>query len=133
MDVITKSNGRGASRFAALRHCALCIVHCALINCALILLLGCSGPNEASEQTETPTGRQFTVEQAQQLGTEAAQAIAASDHADTLALQGSIVDAHATRSEMTLAGNDEAAEAFDEALRDELRRIDPPVAAELFP
>ena len=63
----------------------------------------------------------------------AAGAIAVSDHSDTLDLQRSIVDAHATRSQLTMAGNDEAAQAFDEALRDELRRVDPQVAQELFP
>ncbi|MBQ7690018.1 MAG: hypothetical protein IJT30_02345 [Muribaculaceae bacterium] len=114
------------SVFTALLHCELWIVLCAL-------LLSCSGGHEESEQADASAARTFTVEQAQQLGLEAARAIAASDHADTLALQGSIIDAHATRSEMRLAGNDAAAEAFDETLRDELRRTDPPVAAELFP
>ena len=111
--------------YSALRNCALCIVLCALIFAA-----SCSGHEETAGHISPAAA---TVEQAELWGVEAAHTIAESNHADTLDLQHSIIDAHATRSEMVLAGNNDAAEAFDQALRDELRQIDPAVAAELFP
>lgn len=90
----------------------------------------CSGQHPSD--TVTPPS-QLTEEQASELGVVAAQAIAACDHDDTLELQRNIIDAYATRSEMALNGNDDAAKAFDEGLINELRRVDPTVAHELSP
>lgn len=90
----------------------------------------CSGQH--SSDTTTPPS-QLTVEQASELGVAAARAIAACNHDDTLELQRYIIDAYATRSEMVLNGNDDAAKAFDESLSHELRLVDPTVAHELFP
>lgn len=97
----------------------------------LFMLVACG--HKAQTSLVTPPGDSVTLEQARQWGVAAAGTIAASDHSDTLDLQRSIIDAHATRSQMVMARNDEAARAFDEALRDELRRIDAQVAQELFP
>ncbi len=85
-----------------------------------------SGDNESGRDAP------LTEERARQLGVAAARTIAASDHSDTLDLQRCIVDAHATRSQMELDGNHDAAVAFDQALRDELKQSDPALADEMF-
>ena len=102
------------------------------LSIVLLALLAACGNRQETTAASAPQDT-VSLEQARQWGVAAAGAIAVSDHSDTLDLQRSIVDAHATRSQLTMAGNDEAAQAFDEALRDELRRVDPQVAQELFP
>ena len=97
----------------------------------LMAIASCS--SKPAGGTEVERAEPLTEEQARQLGAAAAHAIATSDHDDTLDLQRCIVDAHATRSQMVLDGNDDATAAFDQALRDELRRSDPSLADELFP
>ena len=51
---------------------------------------------------------------------------------DTLAMQRAIIDAFATRSQMKLNGDEKAAAEFDKALEEELKRLAPDLAAEVF-
>ncbi len=90
----------------------------------LLLLAACSGGQQSDEAPSDDYVRQ--------LARSAAQAIAVADHADTLKLQHSLVEAHALRSELLLQGHEESAELFDEYLREELTAIDPDVAHAVF-
>ncbi len=103
---------------------------CVLLMMLLAALLGCG--HRSPVDGATP-GAPVTDQQARQMAAEAAAAIARCDHSDTLDLQRNIIDAYATRSQLELDGNPGAAEVFDSGLREELRRIDPQVAAEIFP
>ena len=63
----------------------------------------------------------------------AAQAISLADHNDTLALQQAIVEAYAIKSDLILNGDQDNADIFDEAFMNELEKVDPDVAKEVFP
>ena len=74
----------------------------------------------------------LTLQQARLDAIAAAGAIAVSDTTDTLAMQRAIINAYATRSKMVLDGNENAAETFDKELKQELRRLNPKLADEIF-
>lgn len=92
---------------------------------ALAMLCSCSG-----EQSDSEAPRD---DQVRAMARQAAQAIATTDHHDTLKLQHSLVEAHAMRSELVLRGQQDHAELFDECLRENLNEMDPEVAKTLFP
>ena len=92
----------------------------------------CGRSDESAEQVLVDSIANVNVKQAEQLAREAASAIAVSDTTDTLAMQRAIIDAYATRSKMALDGNERAAQAFDEVLEKELKRLNPDLAVEIF-
>ena len=96
-------------------------------------LMACGGSADTDRAQTDDIGGDITTEQAQQWAVEAAKAIAESDHNDTLDMQHHIIDAHAKRSRLMMADNQDAIEAFDKSLREELQRIDPDIAHEIFP
>ncbi|MBR1804720.1 MAG: hypothetical protein IJ775_07470 [Muribaculaceae bacterium] len=106
-----------------------------LIIIVALILTGCScGRNEdKTAQVATDSTMSISAHDAEQLAIAAAGAIALSDSTDTLAIQRAIVDAYATRSKMVLEGNEQAAEAFDQALQKELQRLNAALANEIFP
>lgn len=65
-------------------------------------------------------------------GHEAAWMVAHVDHADTIALQRAILDARAIHDEYVLTGEEGAAQDFEQAFIDSLRRADAQLAAEIF-
>jgi len=71
--------------------------------------------------------------QARERAATAAARLAVTDHADTIALQSSILAAKAVQSEYILRGDSLAARAFDEAFRESLKRNDPGLYQAIFP
>lgn len=65
-------------------------------------------------------------------GHEAAWTVAHTDHTDTIALQRAILDARAIHDEYVLTGEEEAAQDFEQAFIDSLRRADKQLADEIF-
>lgn len=94
--------------------------------------MACGSSAETDGVQTDDIGGDISTEQAQQWAVDAAKAIAESDHNDTLDLQHHIIDAHAMRSRLMMADNQDAIEAFDKSLREELQRIDPDIAHEIF-
>lgn len=97
-----------------------------IIATALTMFLGaCSCSNSTPEIP--------SEEYVESLARSAAQAISLTDHNDTLALQKAIVEAYAIKSDLLLKGDQNNADTFDEAFLNELEKVDPQVAKEVFP
>ena len=62
----------------------------------------------------------------------AAKQIASCDITDTLAVQTAIMEARAQHSEFSIAGDDEAATAYDAALKDELKKLNAQLCDTIF-
>ena len=62
----------------------------------------------------------------------AAQALVASDHSDTIGMEGLILEAKAVQSEYMLKGDTIAVQEFDKAFREYVEVNDPELAKELF-
>ena len=95
------------------------------ISVALLLLAACGGnqqENAPANASETPA----------QQGYDAAWTVAHTDHTDTIALQRAIIDARARHDRFVLMGDDEEAQAFEQAFADSLRHIDPEIATIIF-
>lgn len=93
----------------------------------IFTLLCCTAVGCGSASSDAATDRDVAAQAA-----EAARAVAATDHSDTLALQSAIVDARAMHDRYLLTGNPEAAEQFEQAFADSLRVYDPQIANEIF-
>ena len=97
---------------------------------AIILLMLVAGACGGGDQTAQ---RQVAdPDDAVARGHEAAWAVAHTDHTDTIALQRAILDARATHDQYVLTGEDEAAQDFEQAFADSLRRVDPQLARQIF-
>ena len=71
-------------------------------------------------------------QEARDRAAQAAAAVVATDHADTLALQQAILDAKAQQSEYTLMGDTVAVRVFEESFRDHLRQHDQSLFQAIF-
>lgn len=100
----------------------------------IIVATGCScgRSDDSRAQAANDSVVKVSVKQARKDAIAAAEAIALSDHNDTLDMQRAIVDAYATRSHMLINGNEKAAKEFDKTLKEELQRLDPELANEVF-
>ena len=90
-----------------------------------LAVMACSRGNSDDYQVADP-------DDAVARGHEAAWMVAHVDHADTIALQRAILDARAIHDEYVLTGEDGAAQDFEQAFIDSLRRADEQLAAEIF-
>ncbi len=70
--------------------------------------------------------------EAKERGVKAAAALLATDPADTLAMQTSVLDAKAAQSEYALIGDSVAVEIFDQAFRNYVTEHNAKLAAQLF-
>ena len=86
-----------------------------------VAMMGCGGGTNDSAPTRAAEARTRAAE--------AAQRLIATSHADTVAMQHSILDAKAVQSEYMMAGDTAAVRAFDEAFGAKLRAEDPELAA----
>ena len=91
-----------------------------------LLAVACGGKQQADDQQEADP------DDAVARGQEAAWTVAHTDHADTIALQRAILDARATHDQYVLTGEDDAAQDFEQAFADSLRRVDPQLAQQIF-
>ena len=87
--------------------------------------LACSSGNSDDCQVADP-------DDAVARGHEAAWMVTHADRNDTIALQRAILDARATHDEYVLTGHEDAAQDFEQAFIDSLRRADPQLAQEIF-
>ena len=86
---------------------------------ALLLAAGCNKPS-ASEKEAAARAEQ------------AAAAVIATNHADTLAMQRSILDAKAAQSEYALMGDSVAVEIFDEEFKKYVAEHNARLAGQMF-
>lgn len=96
------------------------LIHVALAVAALFTLNAC-GPKTSPYSQE-----------ARARAVKAAHNLIAVDHADTFALQKSILSAGAVRSEYLIIDDTIAAGDFDHAFQEEVTRKDPRLAAAIF-
>ncbi|MCQ2289170.1 MAG: hypothetical protein MJZ74_08740 [Muribaculaceae bacterium] len=78
------------------------------------------------------TGGVTGGDQVEALAKQAAEQIARCDRSDTLAIQAAIMEARAQRSALALAGHEDDAEDFDEALHDRLMELDAQLCNTIF-
>lgn len=86
---------------------------------ALVLAAGCNKPS-ASEKEAAARAEQ------------AAAAVIATNHADTLAMQQSILDAKVLQSQYAIMGDSAAVKAFDNAFETYLKRHDSALWQQIF-
>lgn len=89
------------------------------------MAIGCSRGHDPGQQPANP-------DDAVARGHEAAWVLTHTDRSDTIALQRAILDARATHDAYVLTGEDDAAQDFEQAFIDSLRRADPQLAQEIF-
>lgn len=85
---------------------------------ALLTLAGC--------------GKSASEKEAEACAAKAAAAVIATDHADTLALQQSILDAKVQQSQYAVKGDSAAVKAFDEAFEAYLKEHDNALWQQIF-
>lgn len=87
--------------------------------------MACGGAKTDAQQNADPT-------HAVARGHEAAWMVAHVDVGDTIALQRAILDARAIHDLFILSGEEDAAQEFERAFADSLRRLSPQLANEIF-
>lgn len=100
--------------------------------CLVVVGCSCGRSEDKATQEKADSIANVSINEAKRMGVTAAATIAVSDTTDTLDMQRAIVDAYATRSQMMLEGKERAAKAFDKALKEELQRLNPALANEIF-
>lgn len=99
-----------------------------LLPAVVAMLLASCGGNSGSVNSVVPATEDDIVT----LAKNAAQIIANTDRTDTFAVQTAIMDARAQRSALAIAGDEDGARAYDEALQNELRRLDSSLCDTIF-
>jgi len=95
-----------------------------LITTVAIIVLACSSKKEE--------GNAQLIDKAVATATHAAQALVATNHTDTLAMQNSILEAKALQAEFQVAEDTAAINAFNRAFKKYLEDHDPNLAREIF-
>ena len=101
-------------------------IHKLVLALALAVIVTACG---SKPKQEAPSA---LVIKAQQVGKLAAQAVAETDHTDTLAMQNSILAAKAQQAEFQVARDTAAVNAFNRAFKQYLQENDAALADEMF-
>lgn len=101
-------------------------LHLFYIMVALLALTSCGGSKQ--DNAAVPS----SDNEIEVLARNAARLIVDADRNDTLAVQTAIMEARAQRSAFAISGNEDGAQTYDEALKDELMRLDPRLCDTIF-